>query len=543
MGTFGWIIGTTSGTRSAAGSDPVFGFDPRSYHAESYGYCAGMTFVQLVFQFCRRSMSGTLEVRFDNQGLLKKQTSFRKFALAKYSAALHSEWDAVISVYNLMDRFPNLPVLKHVYGHQDEDIAYADLPLDAQMNIEADALATMELSEFSTTLHQVPFDPESRVMLSIDGTTVTRRLETTIRTKARLPALITYYSDRLNWDQRTFHAVDWDTFGGVFPKIKQRNFITKFCFYTLPTGDRLHRRDSIYNNRCPTCHAPDETDNHLLQCLSPARRAWRSDLIRSLLKPIDSFLDPVLLDILREGLLCWFRTESIDSTPYPPRYQRLLKQQRSIGWNNLIRGKFSEEWSYLQQQYCIRHHQTMSHSQCQWLTKLLRTMWNRIHTLWLSRNDDRHGRTSKAKTQASHQQAQRTIRSLYLLKDLVLSEDRDLFYDDVTAHLQQPLRELNAWVTTHQGLIAYSVRVAKLAARSNTKPITEHFIHLQPRRRRRYKITELLPTPTTYRDTKMTAFVSLSRSRPRLKKPSAPPERRPHFRQRSLHSLWPDPFG
>jgi hypothetical protein len=43
-------------------------------------------------------MSGTLELRFDNQALLKKETSFRKFALAKYSAALHSEWDAVISV-------------------------------------------------------------------------------------------------------------------------------------------------------------------------------------------------------------------------------------------------------------------------------------------------------------------------------------------------------------------------------------------------------------------------------------------------------------
>jgi hypothetical protein len=179
---------------------------------------------------------------------------------------------------------------------------------------------------------------------------------------------------------------------------------------------------------------------------------------------MDSFLDPVLLDILREGLLCWLSTKSIDSTPYPPRYQRLLKQQHSIGWNNLIRGKFSEEWSYLQQQYCTRHNRTTSHSQCQWLTKLLQTIWYRIHTLWLSRINDRHGRTSKAKSQASHQQSQRTIRSLYLLKDLVLSEDRDLFYDDVTAHLQQPLRELNAWVTTHQGLIGYSVRVAKLAA-------------------------------------------------------------------------------
>jgi hypothetical protein len=44
-----------------------------------------------------------------------------------------------------MDRFLNLPVLKHVYGHQDKDIAYADLPLDAQMNIEADALATVRM--------------------------------------------------------------------------------------------------------------------------------------------------------------------------------------------------------------------------------------------------------------------------------------------------------------------------------------------------------------------------------------------------------------
>jgi hypothetical protein len=55
MGTFGWIIGTTSGTRLAAGSGPVFGFDPRSYRAETYGCRAGMTFVQLVFQFCRQT--------------------------------------------------------------------------------------------------------------------------------------------------------------------------------------------------------------------------------------------------------------------------------------------------------------------------------------------------------------------------------------------------------------------------------------------------------------------------------------------------------
>jgi hypothetical protein len=101
----------------------------------------------------------------------------------------------------------------------------------------------MELDEYFTVLPSVPFDPESKVTISIDGTTVTRRLETTLPTKSRLPALLAYYQDRLKWDQRTFHAVDWDVFGGVYPKIQhRRNFRTKFCYYTLPTGERLHRR-------------------------------------------------------------------------------------------------------------------------------------------------------------------------------------------------------------------------------------------------------------------------------------------------------------
>jgi hypothetical protein len=83
MGTFGWIIGTNDGARLASGSGPVFGFDPRSYRAETYRCRAGMTFVQLAFLFCHLPMHGSLSVRFDNQGLLKKQLSFREFALAK----------------------------------------------------------------------------------------------------------------------------------------------------------------------------------------------------------------------------------------------------------------------------------------------------------------------------------------------------------------------------------------------------------------------------------------------------------------------------
>jgi hypothetical protein len=173
-GSFGWIIGTKNGKQLVAGSGLVFGYDPRSYRAETYGCRSGMYFFQLTFRYCQSTMLGTLTVKFNNQGLLKKHASFRNFDLAQFSSALHSEWDALISVYNLMDRFPKLPVLQHVLGHQDTDLDYSDLPLDAQMDAQANSLATMELNEFSTPMLSIPFDPESRVMFSIDGTTVTR---------------------------------------------------------------------------------------------------------------------------------------------------------------------------------------------------------------------------------------------------------------------------------------------------------------------------------------------------------------------------------
>jgi hypothetical protein len=46
-----------------------------------------------------------------------------------------------------MDCFLKLPVLKHILGHQYLELDYADLPLHAQTNTQADAVATMKLEE------------------------------------------------------------------------------------------------------------------------------------------------------------------------------------------------------------------------------------------------------------------------------------------------------------------------------------------------------------------------------------------------------------
>jgi hypothetical protein len=63
-------------------------------------------------------------------------------------------------------------------------------------------------------------------------------------------------------------------------------------------------------------------------------------------------IDPRLCDILQEGLLTHFKGESVTNAMLRIRGQRgyriydllIDKQQTVIGWDNLLRGKFSKQW-------------------------------------------------------------------------------------------------------------------------------------------------------------------------------------------------------
>jgi hypothetical protein len=73
-----------------------------------------------------------------------------------------------------------MPTISHLLGHQDRHNDYEDLTLPSQLNVNADALATHELDEFSTPKPIVPFDPSSMAILHLDGRTITRDLESVV---------------------------------------------------------------------------------------------------------------------------------------------------------------------------------------------------------------------------------------------------------------------------------------------------------------------------------------------------------------------------
>jgi hypothetical protein len=55
--------------------------------------------------------------------------------------SLAPDWDIVQEIVSTIALFPKVPRFSHVKGHQDDDIPYEELPLVAQLNVDADSYA------------------------------------------------------------------------------------------------------------------------------------------------------------------------------------------------------------------------------------------------------------------------------------------------------------------------------------------------------------------------------------------------------------------
>jgi hypothetical protein len=128
--------------------------------------------------------------------------------------------------------------MNHVKGHRDSQILYTSLrPLPAQLNVDADSLATKELQEQPRLIHHIPLFPHSKVQLVLlSGTSLTRKLSGAIHKRQGYRNLIPYMFDWYGWTANITDSVDWDWFAAAHKLcLQQRKFVFKFCMSLLPT--------------------------------------------------------------------------------------------------------------------------------------------------------------------------------------------------------------------------------------------------------------------------------------------------------------------
>ena len=185
--------------------------------------------------------------------------------------------------------------------------------------------------------------------------------------------------------------------------------------------------------------------------------------------------DPILLEILFDGLTSWLHSTPVPTTVFPPEYHRLLQEQTAIGWGQFFQGRVSTQWSIIQQWHYSGYPKVKGRDGQSWSRTILRHIFTHWNSLWDSRNAARHGRDSTTHAIAAKDQAIRELELLYSLRTTVLQRDTDLFYNSLEDHKNKPTRTIRQWINTYQPLILKSAKDAKTKSLLHVRPITSYF--------------------------------------------------------------------
>jgi hypothetical protein len=197
---------------------------------------------------------------------------------------------------------------------------------------------------------------------------------------------MTYIQEKLQIPAKELSNIDWKSHSHAIRSvpIPNRTFLIKFLHRWLPVGKRVHQYNpSIYPSHCPSCLLPIEDFDHTFRCPSPLRRRWQINLRHDLFKLFQRpNTDPVLPNIVIDGLFQWFRQTPQTQQSFSPTYDELIISQGQIGWSQLAYKSKSKQFCDLEGgKYALRvpkvfHRQnsysTFSFNSCRCTVYLLR---------------------------------------------------------------------------------------------------------------------------------------------------------------------------
>jgi hypothetical protein len=207
--TFGWIVALPNGRRLAQCAGPAFGPSGSNFQAEGCGFLSVSRFLVRLCEFCAVQPQWKIEMLTDNQGLLTCISSSLLYPHPFPNFTLVLDWDVTHEISQSLRTLAREPILKHVKGHQDQHTQYTDLPLDAQLNVDADAEARAYQCMHPAQRPLIPRLPSNSVQLHIKGKVICARLKQRIRA---VPAYLEYVAKRFQWDPAVASTVDWQAY-------------------------------------------------------------------------------------------------------------------------------------------------------------------------------------------------------------------------------------------------------------------------------------------------------------------------------------------
>ena len=486
-GSFGYIISSTQGQRLLKGRGPTPGAYPNSFRSEAYAVLATMKWYQLATSQGISPADMIVTHYLDNQSVIKSLERMEWFSWTVPNQRLQPEQDVLDEIQTIVRSLPIHIEFKWVKGHQDSVVSYHQLPLPAQLNCDADKEADiMHHYPAEDPIHHYQHQqqqcvtplPSTPAQLIVHNQSVTKHLKRRVREAIAVPRLQAYLCQKFNWDDTIFHSIDWKSYEHIIKKYSNaRTTIVKHLHCLSPTGHIANRNDPNQPHECPACSAPFEDNDHVITCPHPTRSQWRDSTTQKIQHYHCEDSDPHLLDILRDGLSRYHRNlPPINSELYPLPYQTLIRQQNKIGWDHLYRGRWSHEWTTLQDEYARRQGHTPSDPSTSWILGIGRLLIDQWMVLWKLRNEQRHGVDQARHSRIRELVLRNELEQLYAYKSEVCPNDSHIFHDSAEAHLNQNqnLDHIENWIAIHKEAIMASAAMAKRLGIRRNRTLIEY---------------------------------------------------------------------
>lgn len=498
MGAYGWILSTDVGERAAEGMGPAPGATPTSYRSEAYGMLAILCFLKRLAEFTYQyepwqgilatdslSLIDTIRgvTRHDMGETLDVEYLAHDPTLVPLDPFI-PDWDLLVSIRRLLKEMPGLK-LQHVRGHQDRRIAYRQLSLLAQLNVDADKLANTYQRDHGAIRPIAHLTEGAGVHLVTAQGSITSNYKKAIRHQATYKPLLEYIQSRQRWSGTEMRNINWTAHGTSLNKrMKQRDHYIKLVHGILPTNHKLHRNDPSRRG-CPSCNHRDEDWTHILRCQNPSREAWRTSMLEAIKDTCDKWnTRPLLRDILVEGIREWLESPdpddyNLDQSSYDDAHLcQMIHQQNNIGWKHLFLGRFTWGWSDVQDAYYVSrpdYNQKKCRTGSAWQVAIISCLWDQWYLLWECRNQALHGATKQQTALIERQNAQRTLRELYALRNHYEPSVRDLLMADIRDHEVKPTWHLKAWLAIHEPVLRASYTRARKLAISGMRSLRQYW--------------------------------------------------------------------
>jgi hypothetical protein len=179
----------------------------------------------------------------------------QKYGASYANATLAPDWNLVEEIVAQLRLLPVEPFFFHVKGHRDDYFKYADLSLDAQLNVDADKLVGDLMSQHPNPQTIAPLMPTTGVHLTIDSNTITDHYSTRIRTAAATIDFIQFLRKKHTWSTREWESINLDIYSSIIRRNTHRHVnVVKFINDKLPTVTIRQYTDSHITTHCILCH-------------------------------------------------------------------------------------------------------------------------------------------------------------------------------------------------------------------------------------------------------------------------------------------------